>query len=119
MRHATFGELHVCRTWHVRLTRRPGEDPCVIHVRDIAGHKIRTLECPADGDLLHPVREAWLEQDVPQCGTCQPGQIDADIKNVRRCGTYFPVRQAIRSAGRPGGCRHRRAADPRSRTRRL
>ena len=92
-------------------------NPCVTNVRDIAGRKVRTIEGLADGDVLHPVQEAWLEQDVAQCGFCQPGQIiaavallkrtknptDADIdaiENVCRCGTYFRVRQAIRSAQR-------------------
>ena len=66
---------------------------------------------------LHPMQEAWLEQDVAQCGYCQPGQImaavalvrkvereggtitDADldtIRNICRCGTYTRIREAIR-----------------------
>ena len=71
----------------------------------------------ADGDTLHPVQQAWIDEDVAQCGFCQPGQImaaaallaanphptDADIDaidNVCRCGTYFRIRQAIhRAAG--------------------
>jgi isoquinoline 1-oxidoreductase alpha subunit len=69
----------------------------------------------ADGDKLHPVQEAWLAQDVAQCGYCQPGQImaavallkktknptDADIdaiQNVCRCGSYFRIREAIKHA---------------------
>lgn len=76
-----------------------------------------TIEGLADGDELHPVQEAWLEQDVAQCGFCQPGQImaavallkrtgtptDEDIDaiaNICRCGTYFRIREAIRSAAR-------------------
>ena len=71
------------------------------------------------GRPLHPMQEAWLEQDVAQCGYCQPGQImaavakvnqahaqgreltDADIdeiRNVCRCGTYFRIREAIKAA---------------------
>ena len=67
-----------------------------------------------DGDL-HPVQEAWLDEDVAQCGFCQPGQImqaaalltskpnpsDADIDgimNVCRCGTYCRIRKAIKRA---------------------
>lgn len=77
--------------------------------------EVTTIEGLADGDELHPVQEAWLEQDVAQCGYCQPGQImaavallkrtknptDADIDeiaNVCRCGTYFRIREAIKSA---------------------
>ena len=90
-------------------------NPCVTNLRDVVGRKVTTIEGLADGDVLHPVQEAWLEQDVAQCGFCQPGQImaavallkrtrnptDADIdaiENVCRCGTYFRVRLAIRSA---------------------
>jgi isoquinoline 1-oxidoreductase alpha subunit len=90
-------------------------NPCVTNVRDVAGREVTTIEGLADGDRLHPVQEAWLEQDVAQCGYCQPGQImaavallrrtlnpsDADIdeiQNVCRCGTYVRIREAIKSA---------------------
>ena len=77
---------------------------------------IEGLADTADGDL-HPMQEAWIEQDVSQCGYCQPGQImaavalvervraegrkatDADLdalRNVCRCGTYPRIREAIR-----------------------
>jgi isoquinoline 1-oxidoreductase alpha subunit len=76
---------------------------------------VTSIEGLADGDRLHPVQEAWIEQDVVQCGYCQPGQIIATvallqrtknpsdkeidaIDNVCRCGTYFRIRQAIKSA---------------------
>ena len=79
------------------------------------GAELTTIEGLADGDTLHPVQQAWLEEDVAQCGYCQPGQImaavallkrtseptDADIdriENVCRCGTYFRIRQAIKRA---------------------
>ena len=82
---------------------------------DVEGREITTIEGLADGDQLHPVQEAWLEQDVAQCGYCQPGQIMAavallnstsdptdeeidEIENVCRCGTYFRIREAIKSA---------------------
>jgi isoquinoline 1-oxidoreductase alpha subunit len=94
---------------------------CSTPVSEIAGHDITTIEglaatVPGAGpDTLHPVQQAWLEQDVPQCGYCQPGQImmvsalltqvpnptddDIDqIRNVCRCGTYFRIRQAIHRA---------------------
>jgi isoquinoline 1-oxidoreductase alpha subunit len=90
-------------------------NPCVVPVSDAAGHEITTIEGLATGDTLHPVQEAWLDVDVPQCGYCQPGQImaaaallkttstptDADIDaiaNVCRCGTYVRIREAIKAA---------------------
>ncbi len=68
-----------------------------------------------NGETLHPVQQAWLDIDVPQCGFCQPGQImaavdllsrtrnpsDADIdaiENMCRCGIYGHIRQAIKAA---------------------
>jgi isoquinoline 1-oxidoreductase alpha subunit len=88
---------------------------CSTPVSEIDGHEITTIEGLANGDQLHPVQEAWLEHDVPQCGYCQPGQImtaaallakvphpsDADIdqiRNICRCGTYFRIREAIKTA---------------------
>ena len=70
---------------------------------------------PRQRDVLHPVQQAWLDLDVPQCGFCQPGQImnavallkakrnptDADIdaiENMCRCATYGRIRQAIKNA---------------------
>jgi isoquinoline 1-oxidoreductase subunit alpha len=90
-------------------------NPCVTPVSEVEGREITTIEGLADGDQLHPVQEAWLEQDVAQCGYCQPGQIMAavallnrssdpsdeeidEIENVCRCGTYFRIREAIKSA---------------------
>ena len=90
---------------------------CNIPTSDLDGQTVTTIEGLADtvpGDL-HPVQEAWLEQDVAQCGYCQPGQImaaaallannpnpsDADIdaiENVCRCGSYFRIRQAVKRA---------------------
>jgi aerobic-type carbon monoxide dehydrogenase small subunit (CoxS/CutS family) len=78
---------------------------------------VTTIEGLADGDVLHPVQQAWIDEDVAQCGYCQPGQImtavaliaanpdpsDADIdaamsENVCRCGTYVRIRAAIKRA---------------------
>lgn len=106
--------IGVCRACTSHLD---GEEvqPCVKPVSECAGRTVTTIEGLADGDELHPVQQAWLEQDVAQCGYCQPGQImaavallkttsdptDEDIDkiaNVCRCGTYFRIRQAIRSA---------------------
>lgn len=80
------------------------------------GADVTTIEGLADGDRLHAVQQAWIEEDVPQCGYCQAGQImaavdllkkfpkptDQDIDdnhdNLCRCGTYFRIRKAIHRA---------------------
>jgi isoquinoline 1-oxidoreductase subunit alpha len=95
---------------------------CVTPVSTVAGKKITTIEgLSADG--THPVQQAWMEINVPQCGYCQPGQImsavallaqkssptDAEIDdamsgNICRCGTYQRIRAAIhRAATMPAG----------------
>ena len=88
---------------------------CVTPVASVSGKKVVTIEGLANGDVLHPVQQAWLDMDVPQCGFCQPGQImaavdllkrtrtpsDADIdaiENICRCGTYGRIRHAIKAA---------------------
>lgn len=89
---------------------------CVLPVAAVEGRSVTTIEGLADGDQLHPVQQAWLEHDVPQCGYCQAGQImatadllkripkptDADIDaqhtNICRCGTYVRIRKAIHRA---------------------
>lgn len=89
--------------------------PCLVPVSDCSGKKVTTIEGLAEGDRLHPVQQAWLDEDVAQCGFCQPGQImaaaallkrtpkptDEDIdkiENVCRCGTYARIRNAIKRA---------------------
>jgi isoquinoline 1-oxidoreductase subunit alpha len=88
---------------------------CSVPVSFVAGKPITTIEgLSADG--THPVQLAWIEHDVPQCGYCQSGQImaavallkekpkptDADIDkemtNICRCGTYPRIRAAIHRA---------------------
>lgn len=89
---------------------------CSFAVRYAAGKTITTIEGLSDGDRLHPVQQAWSEEIVPQCGYCQPGfmmataalldkvpsptdaDIDANIVNVCRCGTYYRMRKAIHRA---------------------
>jgi isoquinoline 1-oxidoreductase subunit alpha len=88
---------------------------CVTSVASVAGRKVTTIEGLANGDVLHPAQQAWLDRDVAQCGFCQPGQImvavdllrrtrnptDADIdaiENMCRCGTYGRIREAIKAA---------------------
>jgi isoquinoline 1-oxidoreductase subunit alpha len=88
---------------------------CSIPIAAVAGKSITTIE-GLSGDSKHPVQEAWLAEDVPQCGYCQSGQImaaaaflrhnprptDADIDgnltNICRCGTYPRIRAAIHRA---------------------
>ncbi len=90
---------------------------CVTQVAAVEGQNVTTIEglAPAD-DSLHPVQQAWLSHDVPQCGYCQAGQImaaadflkrfprpsdqdiDQHISNVCRCGTYVRIRKAIHHA---------------------
>ena len=106
--------INVCKACTSHLDGK-AVNPCSVKVSSVAGREVTTIEGLADGDILHPVQEAWLEQDVAQCGFCQPGQImaaaallasnpnpsDADIdaiENVCRCGTYFRIREAIKSA---------------------
>ena len=88
---------------------------CSTRVGDVKGLNVTTIEGLANGATLHPVQQAWLDNDVAQCGFCQPGQImaaadllrrtknpsDADIdaiENVCRCGTYGRIRKAIKAA---------------------
>ena len=90
---------------------------CVTPMSKTAGHAVTTIEGLAGAGTLHPVQQAWLDEDVPQCGYCQAGQImtavdllrrkpeptDADIAeltNLCRCGTYPRIRKAIRRAAR-------------------
>lgn len=89
---------------------------CVTAVGSVAHQKITTIE-GLGGASLHPVQQAWLEEDVPQCGYCQAGQMmtaasllavtphpdDDAIKramsnNLCRCGSYLRIRAAVRRA---------------------
>lgn len=107
--------VNVCKACTSLLDGNQAINPCSVKVSTVANHEVTTIEGLADGDNLHPVQQAWLEMDVPQCGYCQPGQImtavallknnknpsDADIdavENVCRCGTYHRIRQAIKNA---------------------
>jgi isoquinoline 1-oxidoreductase alpha subunit len=97
---------------------------CSIPAASVQGRAITTIEGLAGGGPPHRVQNAWIEGQVPQCGYCQPGmimavaallaknprpsdaQIDAEVTNLCRCGTYARVRRAIRAlagAGEAGG----------------
>jgi len=93
---------------------------CALPAKDVAGKSVRTIEGFAR-DGRHPVQQAWIDQQVPQCGYCQPGfvmaavgaleknpqateaELAAALTNLCRCGTYDAMRAAIRQlASRPG-----------------
>lgn len=89
---------------------------CSYPIKFAEGKEITTIEGLSNGDSLHPVQQAWMEEVVPQCGYCQPGfmmataallekipnptdeDIDNSIVNVCRCGTYYRMRKAIHRA---------------------
>jgi isoquinoline 1-oxidoreductase alpha subunit len=89
---------------------------CGLPVSDAAGKQITTIEGLGANGNLHKVQQAWIDNDVPQCGYCQSGMImavaallkdkpkptDADIDkaltNICRCGTYQQVRAGIHAA---------------------
>lgn len=91
---------------------------CSMPVSAAEGKKITTIEGLSE-DASHPVQQAWIEHDVPQCGYCQAGQImsasallsenaspsDSQIKdamqgNICRCGTYVRIQAAIKTAAK-------------------
>ncbi len=90
---------------------------CAIPVSAAAGGEITTIE-GLSSDRSHPVQQAWIAEDVPQCGYCQPGmimavaalltrnprpsdaEIDAAVTNICRCGTYQRIRRAIHRAAK-------------------
>ena len=107
--------LDVCKACTC-LVNGKAVQTCVTSIASVQNKKVTSIEGLAVGDTLHPVQQAWLDIDVPQCGFCQPGQImaavdlltrtktpsDADIdaiENMCRCGTYGRIRQAIKAAG--------------------
>jgi isoquinoline 1-oxidoreductase alpha subunit len=110
--------LDVCKACTSHINGK-AFNPCSVQVKDIAStDEVTTIEgLPATvGADLHPMQQAWLDNDVAQCGYCQPGQImaavalvklvrsenreitDADLdslRNICRCGTYSRIRQAV------------------------
>ncbi|CCH51216.1 isoquinoline 1-oxidoreductase, alpha subunit [Fibrisoma limi BUZ 3] len=105
-----------CGACTVHLNGKPIRS-CITPVSTVANKKITTIEGVGSEARLHPVQQAWIEEQVPQCGYCQSGQImsavallntnpdptDAEIDqamsgNICRCGTYNRVRKAIHRA---------------------
>lgn len=89
---------------------------CVLPAAAVAGKSVTTIEGLGSLTQPHPVQQAWIDEQVPQCGYCQPGmimavsaflkttpdpddaQIDQSITNICRCGTYPRIRKAIHRA---------------------
>ena len=100
---------------------------CLLPVKAVVGRQVVTIEALAPaGAALHPVQQAWLEHDVPQCGWCQAGQmmavaallrdkprptdeeIDGALRgNLCRCGTYARIRAAVHRAAEIAAARMR------------
>jgi isoquinoline 1-oxidoreductase alpha subunit len=108
--------MALCGACTVHLDGSPVRS-CVTPLAAAGGKRVTTIEGLARGERLHPLQEAFIEQDVPQCGYCQSGQVmsaaallakqrnptDADIDaamsgNICRCGTYQRIRAAIKQA---------------------
>jgi isoquinoline 1-oxidoreductase alpha subunit len=104
-----------CGACTVLVDRAPMRS-CLTPVSAVAGRAVTTIEGLGEGGL-HAVQKAWIEEDVPQCGYCQAGQIlsavallertpdpapsDVDtITNLCRCGTYVRIRRAIARAAK-------------------
>ena len=93
---------------------------CVTPLEAVRGKRVVTIEALGSPERPHPLQQAWLEQQVPQCGYCQSGmlmaaaallasnrtpsdaEIDAAITNICRCGTYPRIRAAIRAVAAKG-----------------
>jgi|SRR5882724_3920090 len=104
--------IGACGACTVHLDGHPLRS-CSIPMRVAAGKSVTTIEGLASGNVLNAVQTAWIEEQVPQCGYCQSGMImavtallaknpnpsDADIDrqitNICRCGTYPRIRKAI------------------------
>jgi isoquinoline 1-oxidoreductase alpha subunit len=104
-----------CGACTVHVDGNPARS-CVMPASAVGEHEVTTIE-GLSPDGAHPVQRAWIEEDVVQCGYCQPGQVmaaaallkakpkpsDADIDaalsgNVCRCGTYPRIRAAVHRA---------------------
>lgn len=111
--------IGICGACVVHVDGTPARS-CVTRIADVAGRSVTTIEGVGEDDL-HRVQAAWIEDQVPQCGYCQAGQImsvtallDAipepsseDIVtalsgNLCRCGTYPRIRRAVRRLTEPG-----------------
>ena len=112
--------ISACGACTVHLDGRPVRS-CVLPTSAAAGKSVTTIEGLAIGGVLHRVQQAWIANQVPQCGYCQSGmimavaalladtpqptdeQIDASLTNICRCGTFVRVRAAIHAAAAGAG----------------
>lgn len=96
---------------------------CTLRIANVDGREVRTIEGLADGDQLHPVQQAFLDEGAFQCGYCTSGMIMAAVaflertpepdeddirrrlghRNMCRCGSYTRIIRAIQSAAAQGG----------------
>ncbi|MDL5158705.1 (2Fe-2S)-binding protein [Actinomycetospora termitidis] len=113
--------INVCKACTSHINGK-AFNPCSVPVGAIQPNdQVTTIEGLADtapGDGLHPMQDAWIANDVAQCGYCQPGQIMAavakvrqcraegrevddeaieELRNICRCGTYNRIREAIKA----------------------
>src|SRR5213078_5055723 len=107
--------IAACGACTVHVDGEPAR-ACVYPVSSVAGKKVTTIE-GLSADRSHPVQQAWLAEQVPQCGYCQSGQIvaaavllssnpdpsdgeidDALSGDICRCGTYHRIRRAVHRA---------------------
>jgi isoquinoline 1-oxidoreductase alpha subunit len=106
-----------CGACTVLIEGRPTRS-CQMPAGSLAGRAVTTIEALAQDGKLHPVQQAWIDLDVPQCGYCQSGMImavvallrdkprpsdadiDAAITNICRCGSYQRVRAAIHAVAK-------------------
>jgi aerobic-type carbon monoxide dehydrogenase small subunit (CoxS/CutS family) len=117
--------MALCGACTVHIDGAPAR-ACVTSIASVASKKVTTIE-GLSPDRSHPIQQAWIAEDVPQCGYCQSGQImtaaallaktssptDADIdeamrNSICRCGTYQQIRKAVHTAAelkRKGGAK--------------
>ena len=106
--------IGLCGACTVHINGRASRS-CVFPISGAEGMEINTIES-LSADNSHPVQQAWIEMQVPQCGYCQPGMImavagmlkenpsptdadiDSTITNICRCGTYPRIRKGIHRA---------------------
>ena len=109
--------MALCGACTVHVDGKPVRS-CVLPVSEVEGKQVTTIEgLASESGKLHPLQQAWIDENVPQCGYCQSGQLmsaaalldkipqptDDDIKvamcgNLCRCGTYPRVQKAIHRA---------------------